>query len=244
MATYSPSCATNNPAQGMNMANSIANLRLKAKEYSLNHVPTVNWSGQQGCQRLLSENNPDVPTKPAPYYWLNCCFQSSYMCFTRIHPEKEATENFFKVQSFPKPMIYISLSCSWHVGKFTFGKHKMETFSVHTHCGSMSGHPVWRPWLTIACFLETVSDHRDLMTSVESIFYNLVDIWEVFRISPWFLLGTHNYALRPQIGIWTFWLFGIGWNLASLLPFSKIPPHCFQFKTCRGYLLILAYTEI
>ncbi|XP_058609933.1 paired mesoderm homeobox protein 1a isoform X2 [Onychostoma macrolepis] len=42
MATYSPSCAANNTAQGMNMANSIANLRLKAKEYSLNQVPTVN----------------------------------------------------------------------------------------------------------------------------------------------------------------------------------------------------------
>ncbi|KAI4898695.1 hypothetical protein NFI96_017168 [Prochilodus magdalenae] len=42
MATYSPSCANNNTAQGVNMANSIANLRLKAKEYSLNQVPTVN----------------------------------------------------------------------------------------------------------------------------------------------------------------------------------------------------------
>ncbi|XP_072367310.1 paired mesoderm homeobox protein 1b isoform X3 [Scyliorhinus torazame] len=44
MATYSSSCATTNPTQGMNMANSIANLRLKAKEYSLqrNQVPTVN----------------------------------------------------------------------------------------------------------------------------------------------------------------------------------------------------------
>lgn len=77
------------------------------------------------------------------YYWHNCCFLSSYMCFTLIHREKEAKENFFKVQSFPKPMIYIRLSCSWrvrkwHVGKFSFGKHKMETFSVHTHCGSMS----------------------------------------------------------------------------------------------------------
>lgn len=30
------------------------------------------------------------------------------------------------------------------------------------------------------------------MTSAESIYYNLVDIWEVFRISPRFLLGTHN----------------------------------------------------
>uniref|UniRef100_A0A4W3K784 Paired related homeobox 1b n=1 Tax=Callorhinchus milii TaxID=7868 RepID=A0A4W3K784_CALMI len=44
MAAYTSSCATTNPAQGMNMANSIANLRLKAKEYSLqrNQVPTVN----------------------------------------------------------------------------------------------------------------------------------------------------------------------------------------------------------
>uniref|UniRef100_A0A8C5QEI3 Paired related homeobox 1 n=1 Tax=Leptobrachium leishanense TaxID=445787 RepID=A0A8C5QEI3_9ANUR len=43
MATYSSTCANANPAQGMNMANSIANLRLKAKEYSLqrNQVPTV-----------------------------------------------------------------------------------------------------------------------------------------------------------------------------------------------------------
>ncbi|XP_066533887.1 paired mesoderm homeobox protein 1a [Hoplias malabaricus] len=43
MASYSPSCANNNSTvQGVNMANSIANLRLKAKEYSLNQVPTVN----------------------------------------------------------------------------------------------------------------------------------------------------------------------------------------------------------
>lgn len=31
----------------MNMANSIANLRLKAKEYSLNQVPTVNWEEER-----------------------------------------------------------------------------------------------------------------------------------------------------------------------------------------------------
>uniref|UniRef100_A0A8C1YZE7 Paired related homeobox 1b n=2 Tax=Cyprinus carpio TaxID=7962 RepID=A0A8C1YZE7_CYPCA len=42
MATYPPSCANTTSTQGMNMANSIANLRLKAKEYSLNQVPTVN----------------------------------------------------------------------------------------------------------------------------------------------------------------------------------------------------------
>ncbi|XP_019357454.1 PREDICTED: paired mesoderm homeobox protein 1 isoform X1 [Crocodylus porosus] len=44
MATYSATCTNTSPAQGMNMANSIANLRLKAKEYSLqrNQVPTVN----------------------------------------------------------------------------------------------------------------------------------------------------------------------------------------------------------
>ncbi|XP_006634687.1 paired mesoderm homeobox protein 1b isoform X1 [Lepisosteus oculatus] len=42
MATYPPTCANTNTTQGMNMANSIANLRLKAKEYSLNQVPTVN----------------------------------------------------------------------------------------------------------------------------------------------------------------------------------------------------------
>ncbi|XP_068599719.1 paired mesoderm homeobox protein 1b [Brachionichthys hirsutus] len=42
MATYPPSCSSTNTSQGMNMANSIANLRLKAKEYSLNQVPTVN----------------------------------------------------------------------------------------------------------------------------------------------------------------------------------------------------------
>lgn len=42
MATYPPSCSNTNTSQGMNMANSIANLRLKAKEYSLNQVPTVN----------------------------------------------------------------------------------------------------------------------------------------------------------------------------------------------------------
>ncbi|XP_054646770.1 paired mesoderm homeobox protein 1b [Dunckerocampus dactyliophorus] len=42
MAAYPPSCSNTNTSQGMNMANSIANLRLKAKEYSLNQVPTVN----------------------------------------------------------------------------------------------------------------------------------------------------------------------------------------------------------
>ncbi|XDV41583.1 hypothetical protein PO909_010426 [Leuciscus waleckii] len=42
MATYPPTCANTTSTQGMNMANSIANLRLKAKEYSLNQVPTVN----------------------------------------------------------------------------------------------------------------------------------------------------------------------------------------------------------
>uniref|UniRef100_A0A3B4ZUP1 Paired related homeobox 1 n=1 Tax=Stegastes partitus TaxID=144197 RepID=A0A3B4ZUP1_9TELE len=42
MATYPPTCSNPNTSQGMNMANSIANLRLKAKEYSLNQVPTVN----------------------------------------------------------------------------------------------------------------------------------------------------------------------------------------------------------
>lgn len=42
MATYPPSCSNTTSSQGMNMANSIANLRLKAKEYSLNQVPTVN----------------------------------------------------------------------------------------------------------------------------------------------------------------------------------------------------------
>ncbi|KAI7799470.1 paired mesoderm homeobox protein 1b isoform X1 [Triplophysa rosa] len=42
MATYPPTCANATSTQGMNMANSIANLRLKAKEYSLNQVPTVN----------------------------------------------------------------------------------------------------------------------------------------------------------------------------------------------------------
>ncbi|XP_061739234.1 paired mesoderm homeobox protein 1b [Nerophis ophidion] len=42
MAAYPPSCSNTNTSPGMNMANSIANLRLKAKEYSLNQVPTVN----------------------------------------------------------------------------------------------------------------------------------------------------------------------------------------------------------
>lgn len=42
MATYPSTCANTTTTQGMNMANSIANLRLKAKEYSLNQVPTVN----------------------------------------------------------------------------------------------------------------------------------------------------------------------------------------------------------
>ncbi|KAJ1174620.1 hypothetical protein NDU88_006440 [Pleurodeles waltl] len=44
IAAYSPPCANAGPDQGVNMANSIANLRLKAKEYSLqrNQVPTIN----------------------------------------------------------------------------------------------------------------------------------------------------------------------------------------------------------
>ncbi|CAN9500298.1 unnamed protein product [Ophioblennius macclurei] len=41
MATYPPSCS-NSSSSGVNMASSIANLRLKAKEFSLNQVPTVN----------------------------------------------------------------------------------------------------------------------------------------------------------------------------------------------------------
>lgn len=47
MATYPPTCSNTNTSQGMNMANSIANLRLKAKEYSLNQVPTVNWEEER-----------------------------------------------------------------------------------------------------------------------------------------------------------------------------------------------------
>lgn len=47
MATYPPTCSNTNTSQGMNMANSIANLRLKAKEYSLNQVPTVNWNTER-----------------------------------------------------------------------------------------------------------------------------------------------------------------------------------------------------
>ncbi|XP_053470674.1 paired mesoderm homeobox protein 1b isoform X3 [Ictalurus furcatus] len=42
VAAYPPTCVNTTSTQGMNMANSIANLRLKAKEYSLNQVPTVN----------------------------------------------------------------------------------------------------------------------------------------------------------------------------------------------------------
>ncbi|XP_056379658.1 paired mesoderm homeobox protein 1 isoform X2 [Hyla sarda] len=44
MTSYSSTCVNAHPAQGMNMANSIANLRLKAKEYSLqrNQVPKLN----------------------------------------------------------------------------------------------------------------------------------------------------------------------------------------------------------
>lgn len=108
-------------------------------------------------------------------------------------------------------------------GKIQFWKMQNGNFLCsHSLWQPECGHPVWRPRLTIDRFLQTVADHRDLMTSVESIYYNLVDIWEVFRISPCFLLGTHKYALSPQIGIWIFWLFGTGWNLASLLPYSKL----------------------
>lgn len=51
MATYPPTCSNTNTSQGMNMANSIANLRLKAKEYSLNQVPTVNWEEERPGKR-------------------------------------------------------------------------------------------------------------------------------------------------------------------------------------------------
>lgn len=47
----------------MNMANSIANLRLKAKEYSLNQVPTVNWGpAESGFKPTLvrTESGPDL----------------------------------------------------------------------------------------------------------------------------------------------------------------------------------------
>ncbi|KAK1796480.1 hypothetical protein P4O66_008912 [Electrophorus voltai] len=40
MAAYPPTCSNTTSTQGMNMANSIANLRLKAKEYNLNQVHT------------------------------------------------------------------------------------------------------------------------------------------------------------------------------------------------------------
>lgn len=63
MATYPPTCSNTNTSQGMNMANSIANLRLKAKEYSLNQVPTVNWNTERlgdprGREGALSTTRP------------------------------------------------------------------------------------------------------------------------------------------------------------------------------------------
>ncbi len=63
MATYPPTCSNTNTSQGMNMANSIANLRLKAKEYSLNQVPTVNWEEERlgahaGGEGTLSAPGP------------------------------------------------------------------------------------------------------------------------------------------------------------------------------------------
>ncbi|XP_063057341.1 paired mesoderm homeobox protein 1b isoform X3 [Engraulis encrasicolus] len=42
MASYPPTCSNTTSSTGVNMANSIAHLRLKAKEYNLNQVPTVN----------------------------------------------------------------------------------------------------------------------------------------------------------------------------------------------------------
>lgn len=66
MATYPPTCSNTNTSQGMNMANSIANLRLKAKEYSLNQVPTVNWNTERlgdprGREGALSTTRPPRP---------------------------------------------------------------------------------------------------------------------------------------------------------------------------------------
>lgn len=77
MATYPPTCSNTNTSQGMNMANSIANLRLKAKEYSLNQVPTVNWEegerlggGRRGrggdplCRRTPADGTPSLGWEP------------------------------------------------------------------------------------------------------------------------------------------------------------------------------------
>lgn len=66
MATYPPTCSNTNTSQGMNMANSIANLRLKAKEYSLNQVPTVNWEeGERlGGGEAREGRGPSLPSDP------------------------------------------------------------------------------------------------------------------------------------------------------------------------------------
>lgn len=130
----------------------------------------------------------------------------------------------------------------WACGKIQFWKAQNGNFSLFALTVAAW---VWSSRMkTVAYYRFLSRDRRDLMTSAESIYYNLVDIWEVFRISPRFLLGTHNHALRPQIGIWIFWLFGTGWNLATLLTYSKITLHRFQFKTRQGYLFILAYSEL
>lgn len=104
MATYPPTCSNTNTSQGMNMANSIANLRLKAKEYSLNQVPTVNWeegerlggggAGGEGTlsavgplqtgHRLWDENHLNTPTEPRSLLHLYAKMLDSEWC--RIFP--------------------------------------------------------------------------------------------------------------------------------------------------------------
>lgn len=99
--------------------------------------------------RAVRDSEPHVreqfqsPNKTGPLLLTYMLFSVTLYVFYSYPSILQGNENFSKVQSFPKPMIYIRLSCSWHVGKwhvgkFSFGKHKMETFSVRTHCGSMS----------------------------------------------------------------------------------------------------------
>lgn len=178
----------------------------KPKNTAWTRYPLSTEAGSRAVKD--SQNNPNVP---APKTIVFCPPVCVLLVSIKKRKQRRTTSRY---QTFLKPLIYIKPSCSWyagklHVGKLSFGKHKMESFLCsHSLWQREHGQPVWRPWLTIDFFLETSADHRDLMTSAESIYYNLADIWGVFRISPWFLIGTRKYALRPQIGIWIFWLLG------------------------------------
>lgn len=115
-------------------------------------------------------------------------------------------------------------------GKIQFWEAQNGNFLCsHSLWQQECGHPVWRPWLTIDCFLETVADHRDLMTSAESIYYTLVDIWEVFRISP--LISPWNSEICTE---------ATNWHLDILIIWSRVKSGFLWYRTLKSLLTVFS----